>query len=175
MPCDCRHDVLVTQVRLVAAERVARRLLVLDGECGFIKGDDGRHARELERNTMSVDGLIAKFGQSLTIYERTESVDAGGAYTRVYATAEPAVVVTVYLQPATPNESMVNGAIRASTSLTAYVNAIDGSSLATGQRLVGGDPSIMYEITGFRQPDMRSGPDLMAYFILALTAVEGET
>jgi hypothetical protein len=124
---------------------------------------------------MSVDGLIAKFGQSLTIYERTESVDAGGAYTRVYATAEPAVVVTVYLQPATPNESMVNGAIRASTSLTAYVNAIDGSSLATGQRLVGGDPSIMYEITGFRQPDMRSGPDSMAYFILALTAVEGES
>lgn len=124
---------------------------------------------------MSVDGLIAQFGQSLTIYGRTESVDAGGAYTRVYAAAVPAVTVTVYLQPATPNESMVNGAIRASTSLTGYVNAVDGTSLATGKRLVGGDPSIMYEITGFRRPDMRSGPDSMAYFILALTAVEGES
>ena len=70
---------------------------------------------------------------------------------------------------------MVNGAIRASTSLTAYVNAVDGASLATGQRLVGGDPSIMYEIQGLRRPDMRSGPDSMAYFILALTAVEGES
>jgi hypothetical protein len=69
---------------------------------------------------------------------------------------------------------MVNGSIRASTSLTAYVNAVDGSSLATGQRLVDAD-SIMYEIQGFRRPDMRSGPDTMAYFILALTTVEGES
>ena len=82
---------------------------------------------------MSVDGLIAKFGKPIEIYTRAESVDAGGAYTRVYTAST--VLITVYLQPATPNESMVNGAIRASTSLTAYVNAIDGSSLATGQRL----------------------------------------
>ena len=124
---------------------------------------------------MSVDSLIDQFGQSLTIYGRTESVDAGGAYTRVYAAAVPAVTVTVYLQPATPNEAMLNGAIRASTSLTGYVNAVDGSSLATGSRLFDNDTSIMYEITGFRRPDMRSGPDTMAYFILALTAVEGES
>jgi hypothetical protein len=122
---------------------------------------------------MSVDGLIAKFGKPIEIYTRAESVDAGGAYTRVYTAST--VLITVYLQPATPNESMVNGAIRASTSLTAYVNAIDGSSLATGQRLFDNETSIMYEITGFRRPDMRSGPDLMAYFILALTAVEGES
>ena len=121
---------------------------------------------------MSVDSLIDQFGQSLTIYTRAESVDAGGAYTRVYTAS--ATIITVYLQPATPNESMVNGAIRASTSLTAYVNAVDGSSLATGQRLVGGDPSIMYEIQGLRRPDMRNSPDSMAYYILELTAVEGE-
>ena len=123
---------------------------------------------------MSVDNLISQFGKTMTIYERTQSVDAGGAYTRVYATASPAVTITAYLQPATPNESMLNGAIRASTGLTAYVNAVDGISLATGLRLVDAD-SIMYEITGFRRPDMRSGPDSMAYFILALTAVEGES
>jgi hypothetical protein len=121
---------------------------------------------------MSVDSLIAQFGQSLEIYTRAESVDAGGAYTRVYTAS--GVVITVYLQPSTPSESMVNGSIRASTSLTAYVNAVDGSSLATGQRLVSADP-IMYEIQGFRRPDMRSGPDTMAYFILALTTVEGES
>ena len=121
---------------------------------------------------MSVDGLIAQFGQSLTIYGRTESVDAGGAYTRVYAAST--VFITVYLQPQTPNESMLNGAIRASTGLTAYVNAVDGTSLATGYRLVDAD-SIMYEIQGFRRPDMRSGPDTMAYYILALTTVEGES
>jgi hypothetical protein len=120
---------------------------------------------------MSVDSLIAQFGQSLEIYLRAESVDAGGAYTRVYTAS--AVFITAYLQPATPNESMLNGAIRASTGLTAYVNAVDGSSLATGQRLVSADP-IIYEITGFRRPDMRSGPDSMAYFILALTTVEGQ-
>jgi len=123
---------------------------------------------------MSVDNLISQFGKTMTIYERTQSVDAGGAYTRVYATASPAVTITAYLQPATPNESMLNGAIRASTGLTAYVNAVDGSSLATGQRLVDAD-SIMYEIQGFRRPDMRSSPDLMAYFILELTTVEGES
>ena len=122
---------------------------------------------------MSVDNLISRFGKTVEIYLRAESVDAGGAYTRVYTAST--VFITVYLQPQTPNESMLNGAIRASTGLTAYVNAVDGSSLATGQRLVGGDPSIMYEITGFRRPDMRSGPDTMAYFILALTAVEGES
>ena len=122
---------------------------------------------------MSVDGLIAQFGRSLEIYQRAESVDAGGAYTRVYAASN--VLITVYLQPQTPNESMVNGAIRASTGLTAYVNAVDGSSLATGQQLYDNETSIMYEIQGFRQPDMRSGPDSMAYFILALTTVEGES
>ena len=122
---------------------------------------------------MSVDSLIAQFGRSLEIYQRLESVDAGGAYTRFYLTADE--FITVYLQPATPNESMLNGSIRASTSLTAYVNAVDGSSLATGQRLYDNDTSITYEITGFRQPDMRSGPDSMAYFILALTTVEGES
>jgi len=121
---------------------------------------------------MSVDALISRFGKTVEIYTRSESVDAGGAYTRVYTAS--AVFITAYLQPATPSESMVNGAIRASTGLTAYVNAVDGSSLATGQRLVSADP-IMYEITGFRQPDMRSGPDSMAYFILALTTVEGES
>ena len=121
---------------------------------------------------MSVDSLIAQFGRVLEIYQRAESVDTGGAYTRVYTAS--AVFITAYLQPATPNESMLNGAIRASTSLTAYVNAVDGSSLETGQRLVDADP-IMYEITGFRQPDMRSGPDTMAYYILELTAVEGES
>jgi len=120
---------------------------------------------------MSVDSLIAQFGRVLEIYQRAESVDAGGAYTRVYTAS--AVFITAYLQPATPNESMLNGAIRASTSLTAYVNAVDGTSLTTGQRLVDAN-SIMYEITGFRRPDMRSGPDSMAYFILALTAVEGQ-
>jgi len=120
---------------------------------------------------MSVDNLISRFGKTVVIYTRAESVDAGGAYTRVY-TASPAII-TVYLQPQTPNESMLNGAIRASTGLTAYVNAVDGSSLATGQRLVDAD-LIMYEITGFRRPDMRSGPDTMAYFILELTAVEGQ-
>ena len=118
---------------------------------------------------MSVDSLIDQFGQSLEIYLRGESVDAGGAYTRVYSAS--ATFITVYLQPATPNESMINGAIRASTSYTAYVNAVDGSSLSTGDRLVG---LVMYEITGFRRPDMRSGPDSMAYYILALTEVEGE-
>ena len=122
---------------------------------------------------MSVDSLIAQFGRSLEIYLRAESVDAGGAYTRVYTASN--VLITVYLQPQTPNESMINGAIRASTGLTAYVNAVDGSSLATGQRLYDKDTSITYEITGFRQPDMRSGPDSMAYFILALTTVEGES
>jgi len=122
---------------------------------------------------MSVDSLISQFGKPLEIYLRTESVDAGGAYTRVYTAS--AVVITVYLQPSTPSESMVNGSIRASTGLTAYVNAIDGSSLATGQRLFDNETSIMYEITGFRRPDMRSGPDSMAYFILELTTVEGET
>jgi hypothetical protein len=121
---------------------------------------------------MSVDSLSAQFGKPLEIYTRAESVDAGGAYTRVYTAS--GVVITVYLQPATPTESMLNGAIRASTSLTAYVNAVDGTSLATGQRLVDAD-SIMYEIQGFRRPDLRSGPDLMAYYILALTAVEGES
>ena len=122
---------------------------------------------------MSVDNLISQFGRSLEVITVVETVDAGGAYTRIYATASE--YITVYLQPATPNESMLNGSIRASTSLTAYVTAVDGSSLATGQRLVGGDPSIMYEITGLRRPDMRSGPDSMAYFSLALTAVEGES
>ena len=122
---------------------------------------------------MSVDSLIAQFGQTLEIYTRAESVDAGGAYTRVYTASS--VFITVYLQPSTPNESMVNGSIRASTSLTAYVNAVDGSSLATGYRLFDNDTSIMYEIQGFRRPDMRSGPDTMAYFILALTTVEGES
>ena len=122
---------------------------------------------------MSVDNLISRFGRSLEIYQRAESVDAGGAYTRVYAASN--VLITVYLQPQTPNESMVNGAIRASTGLTAYVNAVDGSSLATGQQLYDNETSIMYEIQGFRQPDMRSGPDSMAYFILALTTVEGES
>jgi len=122
---------------------------------------------------MSVDSLIAQFGRVLEIYQRAESVDAGGAYTRVYTAS--AVAITVYLQPSTPSESMLNGAIRASTGLTAYVNAVDGTSLATGQRLYDNDTSIMYEITGFRRPDMRSGPDTMAYYILALTTVEGET
>jgi len=121
---------------------------------------------------MSVDSLIAKFGKPVEIYLRAESVDAGGAYTRVYTAST--VLITVYLQPATPNELMSNGSIRASTSLTAYVNAVDGASLSTGQRLVDAD-SIMYEIQGFRRPDLRSGPDLMAYYILALTAVEGES
>jgi len=121
---------------------------------------------------MSVDSLIAQFGRSLEIYIRAESVDAGGAYTRVYTASN--VLITVYLQPQTPNESMLNGAIRASTGLTAYVNAFDGSSLATGYRLYDNNTLIMYEITGFRRPDMRSGPDSMAYFILALTAVEGQ-
>jgi hypothetical protein len=121
---------------------------------------------------MSVDSLIAQFGRSLEIYQRAETVDAGGAYTRVYTASN--VLITVYLQPQTPNESMLNGAIRASTRLTAYVNAVDGSSLATGQRLYDNETSVMYEITGFRRPDMRSGPDSMAYFILALTAVEGQ-
>ena len=121
---------------------------------------------------MSVDSLIAQFGRVLEIYQRAESVDAGGAYTRVYAASN--VLITVYLQPQTPNEAMLNGAIRASTGLTAYVNAVDGSSLATGQRLYDNETSVMYEITGFRRPDMRSGPDSMAYFILALTAVEGQ-
>ena len=122
---------------------------------------------------MSVDNLISRFGRSLEIYLRTESVDAGGAYTRVYAAS--AVLITVYLQPSTPSESMVNGSIRSSTGLTAYVNAVDGSSLATGSRLFDNDTSIMYEIQGFRRPDMRSGPDSMAYFILELTTVEGES
>ena len=122
---------------------------------------------------MSVDSLIAQFGQTLEIYTRAESVDAGGAYTRVYTASS--VFITVYLQPSTPNESMINGSIRASTGLTAYVNAVDGSSLATGQRLVDNETSIMYEIQGFRRPDLRSGPDSMAYFILALTAVEGQS
>ena len=122
---------------------------------------------------MSVDNLISQFGRVLEIYQRAESVDAGGAYTRVYTST--AVAITVYLQPSTPSESMINGSIRASTSLTAYVNAVDGSSLATGQRLYDNETSVMYEITGFRRPDMRSGPDTMAYFILALTAVEGES
>ena len=121
---------------------------------------------------MSVDNLISRFGKTVEIYTRAESVDAGGAYTRVYTAST--VFITVYLQPQTPNESMLNGAIRASTGLTAYVNAVDGTSLATGQRLVDAD-SIMYEIQGFRRPDMRSGPDTMAYFILALTTVEGES
>jgi len=121
---------------------------------------------------MSVDSLISRFGRSLEIYTRAESVDAGGAYTRVYTAT--AVVITVYLQPQTPNESMLNGAIRASTGLTAYVNAVDGFSLATGSRLYDNETSVMYEIQGFRRPDMRSGPDLMAYYILELTAVEGQ-
>ena len=122
---------------------------------------------------MSVDSLIAQFGRSLEIYQRAETVDAGGAYTRVYTASN--VLITVYLQPQTPNESMLNGAIRAWTGLTAYVNAVDGSSLATGYRLYDNETSIMYEITGFRRPDMRNSPDTMAYFILALTTVEGET
>jgi hypothetical protein len=121
---------------------------------------------------MSVNNLISQFGRSLEIYTRAESVDAGGAYTRVYTAS--ALPITVYLQPSTPSESMVNGAIRASTGLTAYVNAVDGLSLATGIRLFDNETSVMYEITGFRRPDMRSGPDSMAYFILALTAVEGQ-
>ena len=121
---------------------------------------------------MSVDNLISRFGKTVEIYTRAESVDAGGAYTRVYTASN--VFITVYLQPQTPNESMLNGAIRASTGLTAYVNAVDGYLLATGYRLVDAD-SIMYEIQGFRRPDMRSGPDMMAYFILELTTVEGES
>ena len=121
---------------------------------------------------MSVDSLIAQFGQSLEIYSLAVSVDAGGASTKTYLISGD--FITVYLQPATPNEFMLNGAIRTSTSLTAYVNAVDGTSLATGQRLYDNDTSVMYEITGFRRPDMRSGPDTMAYFILALTAVEGQ-
>ena len=121
---------------------------------------------------MSVDNLISQFGRSLEIYLRTESVDAGGAYTRVYAAST--VLITVYLQPSTPSESMVNGSIRSSTGLTAYVNAVDGFSLVTGSRLFDKDTSIMYEIQGFRRPDMRNGPDTMAYFILELTTVEGQ-
>ena len=120
---------------------------------------------------MSVDNLISRFGKSLEIYTRAESVDAGGAYTRVYTASN--LLITVYLQPQTPNESMLNGAIRASTGLTAYVNAVDGTSLATGQRLVDADST--YEIQGFRRPDMRSVPDTMAYYILELTTVEGES
>tara|TARA_R110000868_G_scaffold192806_3_gene437373 strand:+ start:2134 stop:2502 length:369 start_codon:yes stop_codon:yes gene_type:complete len=121
---------------------------------------------------MSVDSLIAQFGRSLEIYLRTESVDAGGAYTRVYTAS--AVLITVYLQPATPSESMLNGSIRATTSLTAYVNAVDGASLLTGSRLFDNETSLMYEIQGFRRPDMRNGPDTMAYYIMRLTIVEGE-
>jgi hypothetical protein len=121
---------------------------------------------------MSVDSLIAQFGRSLEPYIRSESVDAGGAYTRVYAAS--ALPITVYLQPSTPSESMVNGSIRSSTGLTAYVNAVDGLSLATGIRLFDNDTSIMYEIQGFRRPDMRNGPDTMAYYILELTTVEGQ-
>ena len=121
---------------------------------------------------MSVDNLISQFGRSLEPYYRVESVDAGGAYTRVYTAST--VLITAYLQPATPNESMLNGSIRASTGLTAYVNAVDGMILATGYRLFDNDTSIMYEIQGFRRPDMRNGPDTMAYFILALTTVEGQ-
>ena len=33
---------------------------------------------------MSVDNLISRFGKTVEIYTRAESVDAGGAYTRVY-------------------------------------------------------------------------------------------
>jgi len=121
---------------------------------------------------MSVDNLIDRFGTSVEHYTRAESVDAGGALTKTYTAT--ATQFLVYLQPAAPSESMVNGAIRMNTNFTAYVSVDNSAYIATSIRLVDTD-SNMYEVTGFRKPDIRSTPDSMAYYIVSLVVVEGQS
>ena len=122
---------------------------------------------------MSVDNLINTFGVSMEVYTRSESVDAGGALTKSYTAT--GTLILVYLQPSAPSESMLNGSVRMTTNFTAYINALDGSlNMATGTRLVDTE-SVVYEITGFRRPDMRSTPDTMAYYIASLVVVEGQS
>lgn len=118
---------------------------------------------------MSVQNMITMGGVSMTLYERTETADAGGALVKAYAASLDAVVV--YLQPAQPSESVVNGVIRQTTNLTGYC-AI-GTTIAIADRLV--YSSKTYEITGLRSPDMLASPHNLAYKILSLVEIEGET
>jgi hypothetical protein len=122
---------------------------------------------------MSVDNLIDRFGTLVELYQRSESVDAGGALTKTYSTTGSTFLI--YLQPSAPSESMVNGAIRMTTNFTAYIKADDYTYMQTvGARLLDPD-AIFYEITGFRIPDKRVIPDSMAYYIVSLVVVEGQS
>ena len=123
---------------------------------------------------MSVDSLISTFGVQMQVYTRAESKDAGGALVKTYAVTIPATYLTVFMQPSGPNEALVNGAIRMTTNFTAYINAVDGASVTTGIRFVDAN-SIMYEITGFKKPDLRSSPDPLSYYIVSVVTVEGQT
>ena len=118
---------------------------------------------------MSVENMITMGGVSMTLMTRTETADAGGALVKAY-TAEIDPVV-VYLQPAQPSESVVNGVIRQTTNLTGYC-AI-GTSITIADRLE--YDSKTYEITGMRSPDMLASPHNLAYQILSLIEIEGET
>ena len=118
---------------------------------------------------MSVQNMIAIGGVSMTRYERSETVDAGGALVKGY-TAQLDLVV-VYLQPAQPGESIVNGVIRQTTNHTGYC-AI-GTTVLISDRLL--YDSKTYEITGMRSPDMLASPHNLAYQILTLVEIEGET
>lgn len=121
---------------------------------------------------MSIDSLISTFGVQMQVYTRVESKDAGGALVKTYTAS--ATYLTVFMQPSGPNEALVNGAIRMTTSFTAYINAVDGASVTTGIRFVDAN-SIMYEITGFKKPDLRSSPDPLSYYIVSVVTVEGQT
>lgn len=118
---------------------------------------------------MSVENMIAIGGVSMTRLIRIETADAGGALVKGY-TAEIDPVV-VYLQPAQPSESVVNGVIRQTTNLTGYC-AI-GTTIAISDRLI--YDSKTYEITGLRSPDMLASPHNLAYIILSLVQIEGES
>lgn len=119
---------------------------------------------------MSVDNLIDRFGTLVELYSRSESVDAGGALTKTYTATGSTFFV--FLQPADPSETLVNGAIRMTTNFTAYIKADDYLYFLIGSRLYDGND--FYEITGFRIPDKRVIPDSMAYYIASLIVVEGQ-
>ncbi len=119
---------------------------------------------------MSVENLINRFGVSMNTYLLVPSFDAGGAPTKTYALVNTMIV---YLQPSAPSESMVNGAIRMTTTFKAYIRGADVGEVLTGMRLEDPD-GIFYEITGFHRPDMRTTPDEMAYIIATLVVVEGQ-
>lgn len=118
---------------------------------------------------MSVQSIIDQYGVAMTQYGRVTAVDATGAITMSYDPV--ADTIKVLLQPANPNESKINGAIRMSTPTTAYCSV--DVSIANTDRLVYG--SNTYEVTGIRSPDLRVSPDVLAYRILTLITIEGNS